>query len=95
MSDLSIPIIGLAVAVFVLILLVLRTKVHPLIAMITAACVAGITGGLSVNETLDAITEGLVPRWDRIGGDDGAYPGSIRCCRANRLFLYQVAGAPP
>ncbi|MEQ8807431.1 MAG: SLC13 family permease, partial [Imperialibacter sp.] len=67
MSDLSIPIIGLAVAVFVLILLVLRTKVHPLIAMITAACVAGITGGLSVNETLDAITKGFGATLGTIG----------------------------
>jgi H+/gluconate symporter-like permease len=45
MSTISVPIIGLAVAVFVLILLVLRTKVHPLIAMILAACIAGVTGG--------------------------------------------------
>ncbi len=67
MSDLSIPIIGLAVAVFVLILLVLRTKVHPLIAMIVAACVAGITGGLSVNETLDAITKGFGATLGTIG----------------------------
>lgn len=59
MNHLSVPIIGLAVAVFVLILLVLRTKVHPLIAMITAACIAGVTGGLSVNKTLDAITNGF------------------------------------
>ena len=42
------PVFGLLVAVFVLVLLVLRTKVHPLIAMIAAGCIAGIAGGMSV-----------------------------------------------
>ncbi|MBD0284868.1 MAG: GntP family permease [Flavisolibacter sp.] len=59
MNQLSFPILGLAIAVFVLIFLVLRTKVHPLIAMILASCIAGLTGGLSVNETIDAITKGF------------------------------------
>ncbi len=40
------PIIGLAVAVFALIFLVLRTRVHALIAMLIAASIAGITGGM-------------------------------------------------
>ncbi|GAB2536282.1 GntP family permease [Spirosoma aerophilum] len=63
----SIPIIGLAVAVFVLIFLVLRTKVHPLIAMIMAACISGLTGGMSVSETLDAITKGFGSTLGNIG----------------------------
>lgn len=67
MNNLSLPIIGLAVAVFVLIFLVLRTKVHALIAMIIAACIAGITGGLSVTETLDAITKGFGSTLGTIG----------------------------
>ncbi|WP_020605076.1 GntP family permease [Spirosoma spitsbergense] len=67
MPHLSVPILGLAVAVFVLILLVLRTRVHPLIAMITAACIAGLTGGLSVNATLDAITKGFGATLGTIG----------------------------
>jgi GntP family gluconate:H+ symporter len=67
MQQFSIPIIGLTIAVFVLIFLVLRTKVHPLIAMITAACIAGITGGMSVNETLDAITKGFGATLGTIG----------------------------
>jgi GntP family gluconate:H+ symporter len=62
-----VPVLGLAVAVFVLIFLVLRTKVHPLIAMITAACIAGLTGGLSVNATLDAITKGFGATLGTIG----------------------------
>lgn len=67
MNNLSIPIIGLAIAVFVLIFLVLRTKVHPLIAMIIAACIAGVTGGMSMNETLDAITRGFGATLGTIG----------------------------
>jgi gluconate:H+ symporter, GntP family len=67
MSTISVPIIGLAVAVFILIVLVLRTKVHPLIAMITAACIAGVTGGLSMKETIDAITQGFGSTLGTIG----------------------------
>jgi GntP family gluconate:H+ symporter len=63
----SVPIIGLAIAVFVLIFLVLRTKVHPLIAMILAACIAGLTGGMSVNETTNAITKGFGSTLGTIG----------------------------
>ncbi|RRB04522.1 GntP family permease [Larkinella rosea] len=67
MQHLSVPLIGLTVAVFVLVFLVLRTKVHPLIAMIMAACIAGLTGGLSVNQTLDAITKGFGATLGSIG----------------------------
>lgn len=67
MQNVSIPIIGLAVAVFVLIFLSMRTKVHPLIAMIFAACIAGLTGGLSVNATMDAITKGFGSTLGTIG----------------------------
>jgi gluconate transporter len=67
MNSLSVPIIGLTVAVFVLILLVLRTRVHPLIAMLVAACIAGTTGGLSMTETLDAITRGFGSTLGTIG----------------------------
>lgn len=59
MNGLSIPVIGLVIAVFVLVLLVLRTRVHPLIAMIAAASIAGITGGMSLSETLDSVTRGF------------------------------------
>lgn len=67
MSFPSAPVVGLVVAVFVLILLVLRTKVHPLIALIIAACMAGVTGGLSVNDTLDSITRGFGATLGSIG----------------------------
>ena len=61
------PIIGLAIAVAILIFLVLRTKVHPLIAMIIAACIAGISGGMSTTETVDAITRGFGSTLGSIG----------------------------
>lgn len=67
MANFSVPIIGLVMAVFVLIFLVLRTKVHPLIAMIIAACIAGITGGMSVHDSLDAITRGFGSTLGTIG----------------------------
>lgn len=67
MSGISVPIAGLVIAVFVLIFLVLRTKVHPLIAMIFAACIAGVTGGLSMKETINAITSGFGSTLGSIG----------------------------
>lgn len=59
MSGLSIPVVGLAVAVFVLVVLVLRTRVHPVIAMIAAASIAGVTGGMSLSDTLESVTRGF------------------------------------
>jgi gluconate:H+ symporter, GntP family len=66
-NNFPIPIIGLVIAVAILIFLVLRTKVHPLIAMIIAACIAGIGGGMSTNETVDAITRGFGSTLGSIG----------------------------
>ncbi|EMF4711113.1 GntP family permease [Providencia stuartii] len=54
-----IPIIGLAVAIFVLIFLVLRTRIHALLAMLIAAAIAGISGGLTAAETVSVITKGF------------------------------------
>ena len=67
MPSTAISVIGLAVAVFVLVFLILRSKVHPLLAMIIAACIAGVTGGLSVTETLNAITSGFGSTLGTIG----------------------------
>lgn len=66
-NSISIPIIGLLVAVIVLIALVLRTKVHPLIAMIVAACIAGMAAGLSVDRTIESITLGFGSTLGNIG----------------------------
>lgn len=65
--ELYIPIIGLAVAVFVLVFLVLRTRVHALIAMLIAASIAGISGGLSAVQTVDTITKGFGSTLGSIG----------------------------
>ena len=59
MFDLPIPIIGLLIAVFVLVFLVLRTRVHAFIAMLIAASIAGLVGGMSADETLNSITKGF------------------------------------
>ena len=56
---LPMSIIGLLVAIFVLIYLVLRTRVHAFIAMIIAASIAGIFGGLSATDTIAAISKGF------------------------------------
>lgn len=59
MFGLPTPIIGLLIAVFVLVVLVLRTRVHAFIAMLIAAATAGLVGGMSVDNTLGAITKGF------------------------------------
>ncbi|MGY4677897.1 GntT/GntP/DsdX family permease [Pasteurella sp. P03HT] len=59
MFGLPTPIIGLLIAVFVLVFLVLRTRVHAFIAMLIAAAIAGLVGGMSVDNTLSAITKGF------------------------------------
>lgn len=40
-------------------LLVLRTRVHAFIAMLIAAAIAGLIGGMNVDQTLGAITKGF------------------------------------
>ena len=67
MSDIPTPIIGLIIAVFVLVFLVIRTRVHALIAMLAAACIAGITGGMSIDKTLTVITQGFGSTLGSIG----------------------------
>lgn len=56
---LPMPIVGLIIAVFVLIYLVLRTRVHAFIAMLIASAIAGMLGGLSATDTVNAITKGF------------------------------------
>lgn len=64
---LYIPVIGLGVAVFTLIFLVLRTRVHALLAMLIAAVIAGISGGLTAANTIDIITKGFGSTLGSIG----------------------------
>ncbi|WP_036768129.1 GntP family permease [Photorhabdus australis] len=65
--ELHIPVIGLGVAVFVLIFLVLRTRVHALLAMLIAAAIAGISGGLTAANTIDVMTKGFGSTLGSIG----------------------------
>lgn len=67
MTSLPTPIIGLIVAVFVLVWLVLRTRVHALIAMLAAACIAGLLGGMGIDKTLSVITSGFGTTLGSIG----------------------------
>lgn len=67
MSDVAASITGLVIAVFILVFLVLRTKVHPVIAMIVAACIAGVAGGMSVDDTISSITGGFGSTLGSIG----------------------------
>ncbi|SUC29725.1 Gnt-I system [Providencia rettgeri] len=81
-----IPVIGLAVAIFVLIFLVLRTRVHALLAMLIAAAIAGVSGGLTAAETVTVITKGFGSTLGSIGiviglgVMMGKGAGSFRCC---------------
>ncbi|PHM73357.1 GntP family permease [Xenorhabdus kozodoii] len=62
-----IPLIGLAVAVFTLIFLVLKTRIHALLAMLISAVIAGVTGGLTITNTVEVITKGFGSTLGSIG----------------------------
>ena len=59
--------VGLVVAVFVMIWLVLRTRVHALIALLAAASIAGLIGGMPANRVIDTITTGFGNTLSTIG----------------------------
>lgn len=52
-------ILGLVIGVAVLILLVLKTKIHAFIALLVAAVLTGIIGGMSPRDVTGVITEGF------------------------------------
>lgn len=60
-------IIGLGIAIFVMIYLVLKTRVHALLALIIAASLAGLIGGMPPNEVISAITTGFGKTLSTIG----------------------------
>lgn len=51
--------VGLAVAIAVLIFLVLRTKIHALLALVIAASIAGLSAGMSPEDTVGSISSGF------------------------------------
>ncbi|MBD2799599.1 gluconate:H+ symporter [Xenorhabdus szentirmaii] len=62
-----IPIIGLGVAVFTLVFLVLRTRIHVLLAMLFAAVIAGVSGGLTMSHVVEVIATGFGTTLGNIG----------------------------
>ena len=51
--------IGLGIGILALILMILKTKIHVFLALIIAAVVVGIVGGLEPSATISAITSGF------------------------------------
>lgn len=60
-------IIGLGIAIFVMIFLVLKTRVHALLALVIAASIAGLIGGMPANEVIESITTGFGATLSTIG----------------------------
>lgn len=60
-------IIGLIVAIAVLILLVLKTKVHALVALVVAASIAGLSAGMGPAAAIKSITTGFGSTLSTIG----------------------------
>lgn len=51
--------IGLGIGLVVLIFLILKSRIHVFVALIIAAVIIGIVGGLGSNDTVKAITDGF------------------------------------
>lgn len=60
-------ILALFIGLVLLILLILKTKVHAFVALIIAALTIGLIGGMSPNATVDAITAGFGGTLGNIG----------------------------
>lgn len=54
-----VAVIGLVAAIAVLVLLVLRTRVHAVLALVIAASIAGLAAGMSPGDAVAAITAGF------------------------------------
>lgn len=52
-------IVGLIIGIVLLLVLILKTKVHPFLALIIAAATIGLIGGMPPNEVVSAITSGF------------------------------------
>ncbi|HOA64996.1 MAG TPA: GntP family permease, partial [Coprothermobacter proteolyticus] len=52
-------IFGLVVGIAVLIFLILRTKIHPFLALIISASLTGIIGGMNPPDVIKSITNGF------------------------------------
>lgn len=52
-------IIGLIIGIALLIILILKTKIHAFLALIIAAAVTGLIGGMPPNDVLNSISKGF------------------------------------
>lgn len=59
--------VGLVLAIFVLIVLVLRTRIHALLALVCAASIAGLVGGMAPDVLVKSITTGFGATLSTIG----------------------------
>ena len=48
--------LGLFIGLIVLILLILKTKIHVFVALITAACIIGLVGGMKPDDVVNSIS---------------------------------------
>lgn len=60
-------ILGLVIGVFLLILLVLKTKIHAFLALIISATVTGLIGGMTPTKVVESITSGFGTTLSSIG----------------------------
>ncbi|MFB5661054.1 GntP family permease [Alteribacillus sp. HJP-4] len=60
-------IIGLLIGVFILIFLVLKTKIHAFVALLIAASITGLVGGMAPSDVIDTITAGFGSTLSTIG----------------------------
>jgi len=60
-------IVGLVIGVLVLVLLILKTKIHAFLALVLAAAITGIIGGLTPTEVISSITTGFGKTLGSIG----------------------------
>ena len=51
--------IGLILGIVLLIFLMLRTKMHPFLALIISASITGLIGGMPADEVVNSITKGF------------------------------------
>lgn len=59
--------VGLVLAIFILIVLVLRTRIHALLALVCAASIAGLVGGMAPDVLVKSITTGFGTTLSTIG----------------------------
>ena len=59
--------VGLVLAIIVLIVLVLKTRIHALLALIIAASISGLVGGMAPDALVKSITTGFGTTLSTIG----------------------------